>query len=406
MPNNNIENHNNNSKLTNAINKLSSDYEQFKVVNDRRINELETKGSADPLTLSHLEKLNNKISGYEQEIAQLKATLNRPYSTTSSTLQSEQTENDDSEYKSAFCSYIRKGKELEIQSLEHKSLANYVDSDSGYLITSRMSDHIDRELELNSPLRRIANVTQISTDALEILDENSELQSGWTAQVTDYNKSTDVKLVKKVIPVHEIFAQPRITQKILDDPRIDIEEWISKKLIDAFTKAENKAFLAGDGKGKPFGLLRYATSNTNCIMSTGKKGEVTADSIVKLFYSLGENFSPRAKFLMSRNALQAVRMLKETNSGRYLWNPDLSGTGADTLLGAEVVECAQMPGAVADSLAIVVGDFENSYQIVDRKDVRVLRDPYTDKPFIKYYSTKRVGGDVLNTNAFKVLKLG
>lgn len=401
MPNNNIENHNTNSKLTDVINKLATDYSQFKVVNDRRINELEKKGSADPLTLNHLEGLNDKISCYEKEIIQLKSALNRPYS---ANLESHYNQ-EATEYKSAFCNYIRKGNESEIRKVEEKSLANFTSYDSGYLITSRMSESIEKELELNSVFRRIANVTEVSTDALEILEENAPLQSGWTAEVTDYNQNTDVKLVKKVIPVHEIFAQPRITQKLLDDPRIDIEQWISKKLIDVFTRSENSAFISGDGKGKPHGLLTYAAANPNCVINSGKKGVITADSIVKLFYSLSEKFSPNAKFLMSRNILQTVRMLKETNSGKYLWQPDLSGTGVDTLLGAEVVECPEMPKASNDSLAIVVGDFENAYQIVDRKDIRILRDPYTDKPFIKYYATKKVGGDVLNSNAFKALKL-
>lgn len=404
MPNNNIENHNTNSQLTGVINKLASDYSQFKVVNDRRINELEKKGSADPLTLNQLDTLNSKISCYEKEIAQLKSALNRPCSINSdSDLNYNQAV---IEYKSAFCNYVRKGNESGLRNLEEKSSHPFFAShDSGYLVTSKMSENIERELELNSAFRRISNVTEVSTDALEILEENSPLQSGWTAEVTDYNQKTDIKLLKRVIPVHEIFAQPRITQKLLDDPRIDIEQWISKKLIDVFTQSENNAFISGDGKGKPYGLLAYAASNANCIINSGKKGEITADSIVKLFYSLNEKFSPNAKFLMSRNALQAVRMLKETNSGKYIWQPDLSGTGVDTLLGAEVVECPEMPRALNDSFAITVGDFERAYQIVDNKDIRILRDPYTDKPFIKYYATKKVGGDVLNPNAFKVLKL-
>lgn len=392
----------NEQQLIDKLNTMQSEHTEFQVINDRRISEIERKGSADPLTVEHLDKLNDRLSRYEDQLRSMRASISRPAAEAANYSADHSGEVN---YKSAFCDYIRKGKDAGLHELEVKSLSAHVDSESGFLITSRMSDHIERELELASPLRRIASVAQISTDALEIIDETSVMQSGWTEFVTDFNKSTDIRLKKNIIPVHEIFAQPRVTQKILDDPRIDIEEWLSKKLIDVFTREENMAFLAGDGKGKPKGLLRAAFTNHEIVVDTGTKGQITADSIMKLFYSLKETHASRAKFLMSRNVLQAIRMLKDTASGRYLWQPSFALNAPDTLLGAEVVECAEMPTMVEGAYAVALADFKEAYQIVDRRDIRVLRDPYTDKPFIKYYATKRVGGAVNNVNAMRLLRL-
>jgi len=397
--------------LIDAVNSIASNFEQFKHVNERKMQEVERKGAADPLTENHLSALNNRISDQSEEIEKLKVALNRPTGSGSGS-DSENEEGNvlssmqkSKEYKQEFCKYLRKGKESGLQSFEQKSLANHVDFDSGYLITSKMSADIERELMLNSPIRRIANVTPISTDALEILDENSELSCGWTNESTDYNKTTDVKLCKKIIPVHELFVQPRVTQKILDDQRIDVEHWLAHKLQSGFGEEENKAFLYGDGKGKPEGLLKYAASNKEVLVQNGNKEQIKSDSILNMYYALKETYSINAKFLLSRGTLQNLRMMKENNTGRYLWQPNLDGKGNDTLLGAEVIECAEMPKLSANNLVMVLADFKSAYQIVDRHDIRILRDPYTDKPFVKYYATKKVGGAVLNPNAIRIMHM-
>ncbi len=392
----------NNEQTVAALNKLSSEWSQFKIVNDRRMTEIERKGSADPITLNQLEKLQKQVEESQSAVRQIKTALERPEYGKSNHIMATKTE--DLEHKTAFCGYLRKGNEAALQAYEAKSLSHIIDSDSGYLITSRMSEHIDKEVAANSPVRCLASVESISTDALEIIEDKSDTYSGWTASLLDYNKISDVILTKRVIPVHESFAQLRVTQKILDDPRVDIESWLAKKLTAVFIEQEGRAFIHGNGEGKPRGLLA-CVENKDVMIASGRKGEITSESLINMFYSLKEQYSANAKFLLSRDALQHIRMLKSTGTGQYLWQPNYAGDGPDTLLGAEVVECAQMPKVAPNALAVVLADFKQAYQIVDRSDIRVLRDPYTDKPFIKYYATKKVGADVINTSAIRILKL-
>lgn len=401
------------NNLVDKVNEIATDFEQFKHVNERKIQEIKQKGRADPLTENQLNAINNHISDQTEEIEKLKVALNRPAGNGSGSGSDSEKEDENivssmqqsTEYKQEFCKYLRKGNESGLQSFEQKSLANHVDFDSGYLITSKMSYDIERELMLNSPIRKISNVTSISTDALEILDENSELSCGWTNESTDYNSTTDIKLCKKIIPVHELFVQPRVTQKILDDRRIDVEHWLAHKLQSGFGEEENKAFLHGDGKGKPEGLLNYAANNKEINVKNGDKSQIKSDSILNMYYALKETYSIKAKFLLSRSTLQNLRMMKENHTGRYMWQPNMDGKGKDTLLGAEVIECAEMPKMAPNNFVMVLADFKSAYQIVDRHDIRILRDPYTDKPFVKYYATKKVGGGVLNPNAIRVMHM-
>ncbi len=390
--------------ITNKVNELSTNWEQFKVVNDRRLHEMEKKGSADPLTMQHMHNINTKLDEQSHAIAQLQLCYSRPSAA-----------NIDSpipnkEHKTAFCQYVRKGQGADaLDRLEQKALAgmHLADSESGYLITSQMSEQIAADLAAASPLRQLASVTEIATDALELLGNNVENMAGWTAEVQDYNATSNVKIDKKLIPVHELFAQPKVTQKLLDDPRIDIEKWLAQKLTEVFLAKENEAFINGNGTGKPYGILAYkqgiASGEIEAIAS-GAKGTFTAESIIKLFYSLKEQYAVGAKFLMSRSALQMVRTLKD-NTNRYLWQPRLQESAPDLLLGAEVVLSTDMPVVASDAMPIIYGNFKRGYHIVDRHAVRILRDPYTDKPFVKFYSTKKVGGGVVDFAALKLLKL-
>jgi HK97 family phage major capsid protein len=208
--------------------------------------------------------------------------------------------------------------------------------------------------------------------------------------------------------VHELYAQPKATQKLIDDAAIDIEAWLADKVSTIFAKKENTAFISGDGVGKPRGILTYSDGTswgTIEQVASGSSGAVTADKLLELYYSLKEDYAVNATFLMNRSTVEAVRQLKD-NTNQYLWSPGLHLGAPDTLLGVPVYQAADMPVPAADSLSIACGDFKSAYQIVDRTGVRVLRDPFTDKPFVKFYSTKRVGGDVINFEAIKLMKLG
>ncbi len=395
------------SRLTKRVEALGSAWEQFKQVNDRRIDEIERKGNADPLTIEQLNKINGALDGYKNRLEHMETAMVRPglggvaaqggYSASAS------------EHKEAFCSYLRKGTEDDLAFLEKKALSVGSDPDGGYLVTQQMSGSIVEKVYETSPMRQLASVESISSDALEVLEETTEAVAGWSASETAAVADTDTPdFVKKVIAVHELFAQPKATQKLLDDASVDVEAWLSEKLVDVFSRKENAAFINGTGTGHPKGILTYpaGTSATQIEqVNSGSAGNVTADSLIQLYYALKEEYAAHATFLMNRATVQQARLLKESTTDQYLWNPGLSAGAPDTLLGVPVMQAADMPAPTASSLSVALGDFSRAYQIVDRTGLRVLRDPYTEKPFVKFYSTKRVGGDVINTEAIKLLNL-
>ncbi|MFI4983865.1 MAG: phage major capsid protein [Rickettsiales bacterium] len=364
------------------------DVEIFQKYLDQRGLEIQQKGT----TVAAIQKLAG-------ELEEIKAAAQRPMSDTKNSAQGE-----DLEHKKAFCAYLRKGIDTNLTSIEKKALSVANDADGGFLVTSVMSERIGKRVGEFSPLRQIASVTEISSDALEIIEDKDAAFAGWTLETEVREETTSPTLAKKVIQVHELYAQPKATQKLMDDASIDIEGWLSEKIVDVFSQKENAAFVSGNGVGKPKGILSYSDIEIEQIPS-GENGSVTAEGIFNLFYSLRENYAVKGKFLMSRSAVQAVRMLKDTSNGKYLWQPGLTVGTPDTLLGAEVVVCPDMPLVSSGALAIAFGDFKAAYQIVDRQGVRILRDPFTEKPFVKFYTTKRVGGDVINFDAIKLLKL-
>jgi HK97 family phage major capsid protein len=251
-------------------------------------------------------------------------------------------------------------------------------------------------------------VETISSDSLDMLDDHDEAAAGWTSETASVSETSSPQIAKRNIQVHELYAQPKATQRLIDDSEIDIEAWIAAKVSDIFSRKENTAFISGNGVGQPRGILTYAAGTSwGSIqqVNSGTSAQVTADGLIKLYYALKDAYARRASFLMNRATVQAVRLLKETSTNQYLWQPGLTAGAPDTLLGVPVFMAADMPVAVADSLSVAVGDFKSAYQIVDRAGIRILRDPFTDKPFVKFYTTKRVGGDVVNFDAIKLMKL-
>ena len=192
------------------------------------------------------------------------------------------------------------------------------------------------------------------------------------------------------------------------DSVIDIESWLSGKIADIFSRKESTAFISGNGVGQPRGILTYAAGTSwGQVQQVGTivSGDITADSLIKLYYSLKDAHMKRASFLMHRTVVQSIRLLKEATTNQYLWQPGLAAGAPDTLMGVPVNMAADMPLASAGSLSVAVGDFKAAYQIVDRHGIRILRDPFTEKPFVKFYATARVGGDVVNFDAVKLLVL-
>jgi HK97 family phage major capsid protein len=298
---------------------------------------------------------------------------------------------------------------------ETKDLVAAVGPTGGYFITPDRSDSISTRVFETSPVRPIADIQTTSSDILEIILDDDEPASGWVGetQTRSDTDSADIGLIK--IPVHEVFAMPKATQKMLDDAGFDIEAWHNGKVSRKFSRTENTAFVVGDGSKKPKGFLAYpawASAGTyerdavEQITATGTAGALdNGDDIIKLKNALIEDYQKNATWGMERATFGDIMVLKDS-SGRYLLNRNvLAEDAALILLGSPVVFMADMPSVAAAALPVVVGDFREFYTVVDRFGIRIIRDELTTKGYVKFYTTKRVGGAVTNFEAGKILKI-
>ncbi len=392
------------SEITERVSHLGHAWEEFKHVNDARLREIETKGAADGLYNEHLNNISRALDGYKSRLDTIETAYSRPEFGSSESKASTVP----SEYSKAFRNYLRKRMDAGLEQLSTKALSVGSDPDGGYLVTPTMSQTIVKAVFETSPMRQLASVETISSDALELIDDHDQASAGWTSETGSISESNTPQIAKRNIATHELYAQPKATQKLVDDSAIDIEAWLSGKIADIFAQKENTSFISGSGSGQPRGILTYtAGTSWNQIqqVNSGTSAQVTSDGIINLFYALKDAYTRNASFLMNRTTVQAVRLLKEATTNQYLWQPGLAAGAPDTLMGVPVLMAADMPVAAANSLSVAVGDFKAAYQIVDRLGVRILRDPFTEKPFVKFYATKRVGGDVINFDAIKLMKL-
>lgn len=391
------------SEITDRVASLGNAWEQFKQINDARLSEIERKGNADPLYNEHLNNISMALDNYKSRLDNIETAYNRPMlgGEVASVKHSDA-------YSKAFRNYLRKGMEGGLEELQTKALSVGSDPDGGYLVTPQMSSKIVQSIFETSPIRQLAAVENISSDALELIDDHDQAVAGWTSETGTIIETSTPTLAKRNIQTHELYAQPKATQKLVDDSAIDIESWLANKISDIFSRKENTAFINGTGVGQPRGILTYLPGTSWGQIeqiNSGSSSAVTADALVVLFYTLKDAYSKRASFLMNRTVVQSVRLLKQATTNQYLWQPGLAAGVPDTLMGVPVYMAADMPNAAANSLSIAVGDFGAAYQIVDRRGISILRDPFTEKPFVKFYATKRVGGDVVNFEAIKLMKL-
>lgn len=313
------------------------------------------------------------------------------------------------EHKTAFMDYVRSGSQGQLNNLEAKSLNTLKDSEGGYLIPHVIADRIGSEIDVLSPLRRLASVMEISSSSLEILKSKDVAEVGWVSETQDRAETKAPELVKVNIAAHEMYAKPRATQKLLDDSVVNIESWITQAIAARMAQVETSAFINGDGVAKPKGILSYETTDQDSWV-WGKLAhvtcaEITTDALLDLMAALKPVYLSQASWLMSRTALAEVRKLKAAD-GRYIWQPALDEKHPAQLFGYPVEIVDEIPAySVGEaSTPILFGNFKEGYQIVDRLGTRVLRDPFSAKPYVEFYTTKRIGGDVINFDAIKVLK--
>ena len=326
-----------------------------------------------------------------------------------------QKSNDDvaPEIKAAFSHLVRRGE----GGLDAKSLSSLTNPDGGYLVPRDTSGRIIKKAQDFSPMRRHASVQMISGDALEGLNDNGVISTGWVGETAARTATGTPQLGMWKVQAHEIYANPQATQRMLDDAEINVESWISRKLAEAFGQAEASAFISGDGVGKPRGILsRTFATTTDASRAWGTVQKVAsgasgafvatpnaADCLISLMTALHPKYWAGAIFAMNRYTLGEVMKLKD-DTGAYIWQPNFQLGAAGTILGQKVdASFDHLPSLGAASKSIVFGDFSNAYQIVDKKGITILRDPLTNKPYVGFYTTRRVGGDVINSEAYKVL---
>ena len=322
------------------------------------------------------------------------------------------------QYKSAFFK-VASGVTVDLLSAdERKALSAGSDPDGGYLLPESTTGRMVAKIYEQSTMRQLANVQTISTDKLEGIIDNNEAGAGWVAELGSRSDSTTPQLGKYEIQAHEMYAMPKISQKLIDDASINVEAWLAGKVADKFARVEGTAFTTGTGTGQPRGLFSYTTAATADDtrawgqfehVKTGTNGAFNtttkADPLFDLIGAFKDQYLQNATFLMRREMRTALRKLKGATSDLYLWEPGLAVGTPDRLLGYPVRIDQYVPAMATDSLSLALGDFNAAYTIVDRIGVRTLRDPFTAKPYIVFYSTKRTGGGAVNYEAVKFLKL-
>ena len=318
-------------------------------------------------------------------------------------------------HQKAFAAYLRSGEDEGLRDLplEGKAMSTAVAADGGYLVDPQTSDTIKSALTATASIRAIATVVTVESTSYDVLIDHTEMGSGWANEAANLSETATPQIDRITIPVNELSAMPKISQRLLDDSAFDIEGWLAGRIADKFARSEASAFVNGDGVDKPKGFLDYPTvdemiwtwGNIGYVV-TGTAGAIDdGDPIIELVYALGAEYRANATFVMNSKTAGTVRKLKDAD-GRFLWSDGLSQGEPARLMGYPVLIAEDMPDVAADAMAIAFGDFANGYTIAERPDVRVLRDPFSAKPHVLFYATKRVGGAVSDFNAIKLLKFG
>lgn len=318
-------------------------------------------------------------------------------------------------HQKAFAAYLRSGDDDGLRSLpmEGKAMSASVAADGGYLVDPQTASDIKSAMNATASIRAIATVVSVESTSYDVLIDHTELGAGW-ANETATTAETDTPQIDRItIPLHELSALPKVSQRLLDDSAFDIEGWLASRISDKFARSEAGAFVNGDGVDKPTGFLTYPTvdndvwtwGNLGYVVTGSNTGIVDGDPIIELVYSLGAEYRANASFVMNSKTAGLVRKLKDAD-GRFLWSDGLAQGEPARLMGYSVLIAEDMPDVGTDAMAIAFGDFANGYTIAERPDLRVLRDPFSAKPHVLFYATKRVGGAVSDFNAIKLLKFG
>lgn len=425
---------------------------EFKATVQTQIDELKTKGVADPLLQGKIDKLNAAMdaqSAVNEKFIETRTVVDR---LAAAGLQASGVGANEAKalarfngelkamavaagrafvaadvaglksYNEAFDKLLRKG-EKSLGDVELKALSVGTDGSGGYLVSPDTTGKVVERIYETSPIRLFASQQNISSDALEGAVDLDEASVGWVSELGSRSESNTPAVPKPWrIPVHEAYSEPRISQKLVEDAAVDVAGWLAKKVADKFTRLFNAAFVTGDGVGKPRGFGSYtsaATADTSRAwgvfehIATGANGAFAADpavvtALMNTVHAAKDHFAAKGAWYMNRTTLGYLRTKTDASSaGKFIFIPSFQAGLPDQLVGYPVRRLQDMATySTTDALAIAFGDMEECYQIVDRLGLTTLVDPYTAKPYVKYYTRGRVGGDVLNFEALKFIKFG
>ena len=400
---------------------------EFKSNHTRELEEIKKNGSADVLSQLATDKANEAITKAEDklqatiakqadELAEMKQALARPSVGTDGHPVVGSAE---AEYKSAVNSYLSTGrgeaelKSLEGKMMEEKQLSVGVQSEGGYLVTPEEGGIFQTRVFETSPMRQVASVQSISTDSLDIIYDDEEAAAEWISETGTRTESNTPGFAKGNIPTHEIYGYPKATQKILDDASINMEQWVLNKAADRIARKQNTAFIKGTGSGQPTGLLSQTAAEDGAYSRTkvkyidsGVNGGIGTnfDKFFDLEGELKAAYRPNASWMTNRAIVTDLRKVKDSQ-GNYLWQPSNIAGQPATFAGYPIINAEDMPAKATGSMSLVFGDFREAYQIVDRIGIRTIRDNVTAPGFVKFNTFVRVGGDVINAEAVKILRL-
>lgn len=432
------------AELKSLIEKQGKAWEEFRATNDqivaakaegKAVAELETKLAKISEDLDKIEdlkaaiedvqkKLNRPLSAAElkdaediaAEVKGFNLALRSDFQTKGKVARADLSVDEYKAYKSAFFKMVAGTPVNDLEDSERKALQAGSDPDGGYMLPHAAAGRTVKKLFEQSTMRQIASVQTISSNKIEGMTDLDEADAGWVSELGSRSDSDTPQVGKWEIEAHEMYAMPKASQRILDDAASDVEGWLADKVADKFARVEGDAFTNGNGVGKPRGLFAYtcvATADDSRswgqfeYVPTGASGAFHTDKADPLQTLIGQ-FKPQylqnASFLMTRGVRTDIRKMKEATSDRYLWEPSLQAGQPDRLLGYAARVDQYVPAKAANSLSLALGDFREAYQIVDRLGIRTLRDPYTAKPYVVFYSTKRTGGGAVNFEAVKFLK--
>ncbi|MDZ7822841.1 MAG: phage major capsid protein [Ahrensia sp.] len=385
-------------------------FDAFKQANDERLRELETQLGEDVVTTDKVNRINAAVDEQKRVLDRLITKATRPQLNGSSHF------SNNGEHKSAFEKYIRSGDERGLRSIEGKAMSYGSGPDGGFLVPAETETSIGARLAAISPIRSIAMVRQVTGAVLKKPFSITGPAVGWVGETAPRPETSASQLAELQFPTMELYAMPAATASLLDDSAVNIDQWIASEVEAAFAEQEGAAFVGGDGVNKPKGFLDYNSVAESAwtwgnlgYVATGVSGQLPAadasDVLIDAVYALKAGYRQNANWVMNRKTQASIRKLKDAD-GNYLWQPPAAVGQNAMLMGFGVVEAEDMPDAAADANAIAFGDFGRGYLIVDRQGVSVLRDPYSAKPYVLFYTTKRVGGGVQDFDAIKLVKFG